>query len=356
MPVSIVIGGQYGSEGKGKIAHWLAQEQRPRYAIRVGGCNSGHTVVHKGKQLVLQHLPTPALLEDVIAVIPPGAYLNEDILLREIEATGVTWDRLLIHPAAVMIDDTMKRDEREAGLIEGIASTGQGVGGAVAQRAMRKLSLSFAANTKSIKRFIRLDLDRILVSALAQGDRILVEGTQGFGLSILHGQYPYTTSRDTTAAGALSEAGLSPRSVDCIAMVLRCFPIRVGGNSGPLPNETSWDTIAGNCGWRGNLFEHTTVTGKLRRVAEFHDEVVVRALRINQPDLVFLNHVDYFDYGIHERRSVNESVARKLDEIEARLGFKIDYAGSGPSSVIPRPVSGWAVDDTASVELNASLV
>ena len=355
MPISIVVGGQYGSEGKGKIAHWLAQEQRPRYAIRVGGCNSGHTAVHKGKQFVLQHLPTPALLEDVIAIIPPGAYLNEEILLREIQTTKVTNDRLLIHPAAVMVDDTMKRDEREAGLIERIASTGQGVGGAVAQRAMRKRSLSFAGNTKSLGRFIRLDLDRILASALVQGDRILVEGTQGFGLSILHGQYPYTTSRDTTAAGALSEAGLSPRSVDCIAMVLRSFPIRVGGNSGPLPHETTWETIARNCGWRGDLYENTTVTGRLRRVAEFHDEVVVRALRTNQPDLVFLNHVDYFDYGVHERDSVNGSVARKLSEIETRLGFKIDYAGSGPSCVIPRPLSGWVAGDTETVQPIISL-
>ena len=355
MPVSIVVGGQYGSEGKGKIAHWLAQEQRPRYAIRVGGCNSGHTAVHNSKQFVLRHLPTPGLFENVTAVIPPGAYLNEDILLREIQATGITSDRLLIHPSAVMIDDTMKRDEREADLIDGIGSTGQGVGGAVAQRAMRRRSLSFAENIRSLQRFIRPDLDRILASALEQGDRILVEGTQGFGLSILHGPYPYTTSRDTTAAGTLSEAGLSPSSVDCIAMVLRSFPIRVAGNSGPLLRETTWEDIARNCGTSGDISERTTVTGRLRRVAEFDEELVERALLVNQPDILFLNHVDHFDYAIHETGCISEPAARQLKQIEQRLGVKIDYAGSGPSCVISRPHSGWVVSNAVSVRPSMSL-
>ena len=80
------------------------------------------------------------MLDDVIAVIPTGAYLDVDILLREAEETGMTKDRLFIHPMAVVIDESMKADEREAGLVKEIASTGQGIGGAVAQRAMRRPS------------------------------------------------------------------------------------------------------------------------------------------------------------------------------------------------------------------------
>ena len=110
MPISIIVGGQYGSEGKGKIAHWLARKQRARYTIRVGGSNSGHTVVDRGRHSVLRHLPTSALLDDVIAVIPTGAYLDVDILLREAEETGLTKDRLFIHPMAVVMDDSMKAD------------------------------------------------------------------------------------------------------------------------------------------------------------------------------------------------------------------------------------------------------
>ena len=84
---------------------------------------------------------------------------------------------------------------------------------------------------------------------LEAGQRIIIEGTQGFGLSLLHSKYyPFVTSRDTTAAAFVSEAGLSPLDVDDIVLVLRAFPIRVGGNSGPLPNEIDWDTVTSESG------------------------------------------------------------------------------------------------------------
>ena len=271
------------------------------------------------------------MLDDVIAVIPTGAYLDVDILLREAEETGMTKDRLFIHPMAVVIDESMKADEREAGLVKEIASTGQGIGGAVAQRAMRRPSVTFAGDTMSLRGFVRTDLDRILADSLTRGERVLIEGTQGFGLSILHGSYPYTASRDTTAAGALSEAGLSPRDVDCVALVIRTFPIRVGGNSGPIPLETNWETITRACGADTDLTEHTTVTGRPRRVAEFHEGVVSHAIRANRPDLVFLNHVDYFDYTIHEHSIITPIAAQKVSDLESQLGQYIDYVGSGPS-------------------------
>ena len=346
MPVSIVVGGQYGSEGKGKVTHWLARKQQARYAIRVGGPNSGHTVVDKGRRTVLRALPTPTLIDGVIGVVPAGAYLDVDVLLREVEKTELTKDRLLIHPSAVVIDDSMKEDERQAGLVEAIGSTGQGVGGAVAQRAMRRRSVTFAGDMESLRGFVRADLDRILADALDRGERIIVEGTQGFGLSILHGgHYPYATSRDTTAAGALSEAGLSPLDVDCVALTLRAFPIRVGGNSGPLPLETTWKRIRHECGAGADLTELTTVTGRPRLVAKFHEEIVLRAIRTNRPDLVFLNHVDYFDYAIHEKPNLTPQVACRVSELESRLVLKIDHVGSGPSRVIDRPVCGWHVED-----------
>lgn len=346
MPVSIVVGGQYGSEGKGKVTHWLAREQGARYAVRVGGPNSGHTVVEKGRRTVLRHLPTPVLIDGVIGVVPAGAYLDVDLLLREAEETRLTEERLLVHPSAVVIDGSMKAEEREAGLVEGIASTGQGVGAAVARRVMRRRSLTLAGDTKSLRGFVRTDLDRILARALARGERVIVEGTQGFGLSLLHGGcYPYATSRDTTAAGALSETGLSPRDVDCVALVLRAFPIRVNGNSGPLPSETTWETVARDCGADADLMERATVTGRPRRIAEFHEEVVLRAVQANRPDTVFLNHVDYFDYTMHEEPDISRLASRRVSELESRLKLTIDYIGSGPSRLIDRPRHGWHIGE-----------
>ncbi len=348
MPVSIVVGGQFGSEGKGKVAHWLAREQCAAYAIRVGGPNSGHTAVENGSAVVLRQLPTPVLTGDVVAVIPAGAYIGIDVLLREVEEVGLRRDQLMIDPAAVVIDDSMRAEEREGGLTEAIGSTGQGVGSAVAKRTMRHLSVTFAGDTVSLRRFVRADLQRILADALGRQERVLIEGTQGFGLSILHGgNYPYATSRDTTAAGALSEAGLSPRDVDCVALTLRAFPIRVGGNSGPLPFETSWKEVSGASGANRDLTEYTTVTGRPRRVARFHKDVVLRAIMANRPDLLFFNHVDYFDYSVHEQPYLTDRAAQEVHEMECRLGLEIDHVGVGPGKIIRRPVAGWLVRNFA---------
>ena len=346
MPVSIVVGGQFGSEGKGKVAHWLAREQGAAYAIRVGGPNSGHTVLKKGSRVVLRQLPTPVLIGGVVGVIPPGAYISIDILLREIEEVGLHRDQFIIDPAAVVIDDKMRAEERQAGLIEAIASTGQGVGSALSNRTMRGTSITFARDSASLRRFVRSDLRDILRDELARKQRVLIEGTQGFGLSLLHGgYYPYATSRDTSAAGALSEAGLSPRDVDCVALTLRAFPIRVGGNSGPLPLETNWAEINRESGANGDLTEYATVTGRPRRVARFHEEPVAQAISVNRPDLLFVNHVDYFDYSVHEQTHLTSRAARKVYEMECRLGREIDRVGVGPSSIICRPEAGWLVGD-----------
>ena len=342
VPVTVVVGGQFGSEGKGKVAHWLAREQRVEYAVRVGGPNSGHTAVENGCPVVLQQLPTPVLTGGVVGVIPAGAYIDTSVLRAEIEKVGLPKEQLLIDANALVIDDSMRAEEREAGLIDAVASTGQGVGSAVARRTMRRPSVTFAGDRPELSCFVRTDLHHILADALTRGERVLVEGTQGFGLSILHGGcYPYATSRDTTAAGALSEAGLSPTDVDWVALTLRAFPIRVSGNSGPLPLETSWEEVSRASGTDRDLTEHTTVTGRPRRVARFDEDVVRRAMSVNRPHALFLNHVDYFDASVYEQRYLTERAALEVERLECLLGSGIDHVGVGPSSVIRRPAAGW---------------
>lgn len=342
MPITVVVGGQYGSEGKGKVAHWLARRQKAQYAVRVGGPNSGHTVVSDHSRTILRHLPTPVLHKDVIGVIPSGAYLDVNVLLAEVEEVGLANDRLLIDPFAVIIDDAMRAGERDAGLLDSIASTGQGVGSAVVRRTMRTSSITFAGELKCLRPFMCDELDRVLADALMRQERVVLEGTQGFGLSILHGRhYPYATSRDTTAAGALSEASLSPRDVDCVALVLRAFPIRVAGNSGPLPLETTWQDVTQCSGANVDLTEFTTVTGRARRVAHFHSEVAVRAIRANRPDLILLNHVDYFDYTIHGKSGISRTISARVQDVEEELDARVDHVGTGPGHFFDRPQNGW---------------
>ena len=353
MPVTIVVGGQYGSEGKGKVAHWLARDQGANFAVRVGGPNSGHTVVADGRRVVLRHLPTPVLCDGVTGVIPAGAYLDAAVILAEIEEVGIPVERLMIDPYAVVIDDSMRLREREEGLIKRVASTGQGVGSAVAERAMRRSSVTFAHLLKTLRRYVRPDLDCVLHDALTRNERVVVEGTQGFGLSILHGgNYPFATSRDTTAAGVLSEAGLSPRDVDCVALTLRSFPIRVDGNSGPLPMETTWEEVRHLSGANIPLTEFATVTHRPRRVARFGPDIVLRAIRANKPDLVFLNHADYFDYSVHEKSDLTPRLRSAVIGVERQLAINIDHLGTGPSRIVSRPASGWG-DDPRSTEARA---
>lgn len=155
MPVTVVVGGQFGSEGKGKVAHWIAREQGAIAAVRVGGSNSGHTVVDdQGKTFKLRHLPTAAILPDVRCVLGPGSYVDVDVLLKEIDEVGIADERIIVDPNAVIVTELHKHSERE--LKERIGSTGSGTGAAVADRVMRRSDLRFAQNDERIKeRFVR---------------------------------------------------------------------------------------------------------------------------------------------------------------------------------------------------------
>jgi adenylosuccinate synthase len=109
MPVTVVVGGQFGSEGKGKVAHYLAKEMNASVAIRCGGPNSGHTVIDSdGNPIVFQQLPTASILPDISIVLCAGMYIDLDILYKEIEIAKLSQDRLLIDPNAVIITPEIK--------------------------------------------------------------------------------------------------------------------------------------------------------------------------------------------------------------------------------------------------------
>lgn len=329
MPVTVVVGGQFGSEGKGKVAHYLAKTMEATCAVRCGGSNSGHTVVDdNGKIWIFRHLPTAAILPDIKLAICAGSYIDVDVLLQEIENTGITPDRLMIDPEAVIITQECKDIEKNSGLVQSISSTGSGTGAAVANRIQRKSSVEFAKDNKFLSPFL-CSVSESLRSRLDKKERIILEGTQGFGLSLLHsGFYPKVTSRDTTAAAFVSEAGLSPLDVDDIALVIRTFPIRVGGDSGPLEKEISWETIAREGGHSKAISETTTVTKKIRRVGRFDPKVVLKAIASNMPTRIFLNHVDYVFHNIHENSNKLEAL---LSYFETAIRHKrIDLVGFSP--------------------------
>lgn len=332
MPISIVVGGQYGSEGKGKVAHFVARTSGARAAVRVGGPNSGHTVyADSGEKYIFQHLPTAAIQPDVICVMATGSYIDVSRLLNEVALVGLPVSRLKVDPHAVVITEQDCVDEHLVGLRAGIGSTLTGTGAAVMNRISRTRPIRFAKDDPRLRPFIA-DTKDLLTQMLDAGDRVVIEGTQGYGLSVLHTpHYPYATSRDTTAAGFLSEVGLSPMDVDDVVMVIRAFPIRVPGNSGPLANEISWEHVTRQSGSREPISEITSVTKAVRRVAAFSPDIVGAALKANRPTRVVLNHADYFDSRCFSSGQITDHVEWQIEAIARAIGRHIDLVG----------VSGW---------------
>lgn len=346
MPVSVVVGGQFGSEGKGKVAHWLVSKRGARWSVRVGGPNSGHTVIDQyGQALVLRQLPTASVLPNVMCVLSAGCYVDPTILEREMRVTNLGAERLVIDPNAVVITEELLAQERMSGLAHEIGSTESGTGAAVLERVRRRGGVVLAKDFAPFRPFVRSTL-ATLRSALVRGDRVVIEGTQGYGLSLYHSSdYPYSTSRDTTAAGFLAEVGLSPFDVDEIVLVLRSFPIRVAGNSGPLPRETEWATLTRISGSDSPLIEYTSVTKRVRRVAAFDPVVVRAAIEANLPSVLVLNHVDYFDQHCATEGRLTKRGIEGVRRIEHMIGRPVDLVGiSRESHLIDRCASG--VSDT----------
>ena len=228
---------------------------------------------------------------------------------------------------AVIITESHRLRECDAHLNASIGSTQTGTGAAVVDRVQRTPSLIFAKDNELLKPYLT-DSKEYLASKLSQGGRVVIEGTQGFGLSLLHGgHYPYATSRDTTAAGFLAEVGLSPLAVDDIVLVARAFPIRVPGNSGPLPNEIDWDVVTTESHSVARLEEVTSVTKKVRRVARFDAAVVKAAIQSNTPTRMVLNHADYFDKR-GNGGSISRAIEAQVAAIEERIGRSVDLIGT----------------------------
>ena len=337
MPVSVVVGGQFGSEGKGKTALFLAKERCADVAVRVGGSNSGHTAYDcQGVRHVFRHLPTAALLPNTVSLLGPGSYVDPEILQAEIESVGATPDRVIIDPNAFVITPAHKEHEAKRRLDVRIGSTLSGTGEAVVDRVRRQSRDNLASEHPYLQLFTtRGPIRTFLRDRLSQNARIVIEGTQGFGLSNLQScHYPWVTSRDTTAAAFVAEAGVSPLDVDEVVLVIRAFPIRVAGDSGPLPKETDWQTIAREGGWT-ELEERTTVTDRVRRVARFDPRVVNAAIEANRPTKLVINHVDYFDATTLDGELTSRPI-QGLIEIEQMLDRKVDWIGVSPLDLIPR--------------------
>ena len=324
--VDVIVGGQYGSEGKGHVAAYLARSYD--VLVRVGGPNAGHSVKSRSGVHVYHHLPS-GCKDHVRAevLIGPGAVIHVRKLLREIRECRLKPGQVFIDPQAMAIAPKDIRAERE--LQQEIGSTKQGVGSASSRKILHrgKRTVRLARHCRSLRKYLGPTHER-LERAYSERKSILLEGTQGSGLSLHHGSYPHVTSRDTSVAGCLAEAGISPSRVRRILVVVRTYPIRVaspkhkGKTSGALKREISFDEVARRSGLDATKLkraEKTSTTRRDRRVGEFDWELLRRSCELNAPTDIVLTFVDYMDRSnLEARRYEQLSVATRsfIEQLE----------------------------------------
>jgi adenylosuccinate synthase len=296
--VDVLIGGQYGSEGKGQISAYLSPEYD--LLVRDGGPNAGHQVYEEPRPYTHHQLPSGTRKCEAKLLIGPGATLNVDQLLKEIAECNVDIDRLRIdHNAMIISEEDVAYEKEGIGII---GSTGKGVGKAMARRISGRLDSNppkLARDIPELKPFLGSAIE-VLAEVYKNSGRVFLEGTQGTELSLYHGSYPYVTSRDTSVSGCLAEAGIPIDRVRRIVMVCRTYPIRVkspaDGTSGPMSQEISWKEV----GRRANKSEKelcqaelTSTTHKLRRVGEFDWKLLRKSALLNGPTDIALTFTDY---------------------------------------------------------------
>ncbi|MCP5416381.1 MAG: adenylosuccinate synthase [Chromatiaceae bacterium] len=332
----VVIGTQWGDEGKGKIVDLLTD--RAQAVVRFqGGHNAGHTLVIDGKKTVLHLIPSGVLRDGVRCLIGNGVVLSPSALLEElkmleengvpaIERLGISESCPLILPYHIALDQAREKARGK----QAIGTTGRGIGPAyedkVSRRGIRfgelldatrfekRLSEVMDYHNFALQHYYKCDVvdyQQVLEESLAQaeslaslaedipgtlhrmqqqGDNIMFEGAQGALLDIDHGTYPYVTSSNTTAGGACTGTGVGPRNIDYVLGIVKAYTTRVG--AGPFPTEL-FDEVGRHLGEKGHEFGATT--GRQRRCGWLDSVALKRSLEINSVTGICITKLDVLD-------------------------------------------------------------
>lgn len=250
-PIVIVQGGAWGSESKGSIAAYLCVQDKIDVVVRTGATNAGHSVIYGDTKIAMQQLPTGWIRPETILVLGAGSLIDPVCLEREVaEITRLTGrdirERLKIDRRAALHVPAHAARSKDSGRHHAIGATGKGCSEALVDRIKSRGDPSYHlfGDSAYSKGYDVCDTEAYLNYAWNEGARILLEGTQGQLLDLYLGPYPYTTHKQTGPAQWMLEAGLSPALPTEIHMVVRTYPIRVAGNSGPMPQEISWPQLA----------------------------------------------------------------------------------------------------------------
>lgn len=322
MSKNIVVGGQYGDEGKGKIISYLSIHDNPEIIARGGvGPNAGHEVWHNGKRFGMRMLSCGFVNEKARILIGAGVAVNPEVFLKEVEMTGCDGRVGIDKRATIITKEHIERDSVSANSAK-IGTTKTGCGPAVADRVSRVAKL--AGEMSELEKYIT-DVPK----EVNRAKNVLIEGSQGFMLSVLYGTYPFVTSKDTSASSIAADVGLGPTKVDDVIMVIKSYTTRVG--SGHLPGEVVREE-AEKLGFQ----EFGTVTGRPRRTSkELHWEDLRLAATINGATQIAVTKLDVKFPSVAGKRKYSDITpeAKKfIEEIEKELGVPVTLIGTGKDS------------------------
>jgi adenylosuccinate synthase len=325
MPCTVIVGAFWGDEGKGKIISYLALKDNVDYCVRTGSVNAAHTVWTEGKKYALHMVPAGFVNPKCRLFIAAGANVHVAKFFDEVELTKVH-KRISIDNNASIIEEKHSAQDKASAFNKGLGTTGWGVGPAIEERARRTAKL--AKDLPELKPYV-LDTVTEINQGIDQGKKVLLEGTQGFMLSLFFGTYPYVTGRDTGASAIASEAGVGPTRVDDVLIVYKSFITRVG--AGPLPGEITKEE-AQKRGW----FEISAGTGRDRRSAPFDFDLAKKTAKINGATQSAVTKLDCIYPECQGKRRFDElsSEAKQfIKEIEKQTGIPVALIGTGPDAL-----------------------
>lgn len=335
----VLVDGQFGSTGKGVLAAYLAAEAIAQGAffhlvVSNAGPNSGHTFYHGDEKHVLKQLPTFAVASHLLGRTIPvflsaGAIIDPQILCDE--ARRYPGIPIFVHPMAAVITDA-KKDVEKVGSIAAVAGTRSGTGAALAAKVNREPDAVIDELEAVWPNNVNIEDLTPTVQDMMRGSRVFVEVSQGFSLGLNSQFYPKVTSRECTVMQAIADARIAPKFVTKTYMVARTYPIRVGNVDGhssgdhyPDQQEITWEAL-------GVLPELTTVTKRERRVFTFSNTQMLEAVQANQPDIIFMNFMNYL--GVDGRERMERTM--EMISITSGVDYRMIY-GFGPKSddVVP---------------------
>ncbi len=327
MPCSVIVGAFWGDEGKGKIISYLALKDNLDFCVRTGSVNAAHTVWYEGKKYALHMVPAAFINPKTRLLIAAGANVDVKTFFDEMALTQVDPKRIGIDQNASIIEQKHCEQDKASAVNKGIGTTGRGVGPALEERVRRTAKL--AKDIPELKPYLA---DQIMEvnDGLDVGKSVLLEGTQGFMLSLfLGGGYPYVTGRDTGASAIASEAGVGPTRVDDVIIVYKSFMTRVG--AGPLPGEITKEEALKR-GW----FEVAAGTGRDRRSAPFDFDLAKKTAKINGATQAAMTKLDCIYPTCRSARKFSDlpkEAKEFIKEAETRTGVPIVFIGTGPDAL-----------------------